>query len=42
MGAYVGVTTVNLGRGVMKDFRYIDGAAVQPSDAAVRKLRPAN
>jgi branched-chain amino acid transport system substrate-binding protein len=42
MGAYVGVTTVNLGRGVMTDFRYIDGAAVQPSDAAVRKLRPAD
>jgi hypothetical protein len=42
MGAYVGVTTVNQGRGVMKDFRYIDGAAVQPSDAEVRKLRPAD
>jgi branched-chain amino acid transport system substrate-binding protein len=42
MGAYVGVTTVNQGRGVMKDFRYIDGAAVLPSDAEVRKLRPAD
>jgi branched-chain amino acid transport system substrate-binding protein len=40
LGAYVGTTTVNQGRGVMKDFRYIDGAAVQPSDAEVRKLRP--
>jgi branched-chain amino acid transport system substrate-binding protein len=42
MGAYVGVTALNQGRGVMKDFRYIDGAAVQPSDATVRKLRPAD
>jgi branched-chain amino acid transport system substrate-binding protein len=42
MGAYVGTTTVNQGRGVMKDFRYIDGAAVLPPDAEVRKLRPAD
>ncbi|MFZ4756738.1 MAG: ABC transporter substrate-binding protein [Burkholderiaceae bacterium] len=42
MGAYVGVTTVNQGRGVMKDFRYIDGTAVLPSDAEIRKLRPAD
>ncbi len=42
MGAYVGTTAVNLGRGVMKDFRYIDGATVMPSDAEVRKLRPAD
>jgi len=41
MGAYVGTTAINLGRGVMKDFRYIDGATVLPSDAEVRKLRPA-
>ena len=42
MGAYVGTTAVNQGRGVMKDFRYIDGAAVMPSDAEVKKLRPAD
>jgi branched-chain amino acid transport system substrate-binding protein len=42
MGAWVGITTVNQGRGVMKNFRYIDGAAVQPSDAEVAKLRPAS
>ncbi len=42
MGAYVGTTTVNQGRGVMKDFRYIDGTAVLPSDAEVRKMRPAD
>jgi branched-chain amino acid transport system substrate-binding protein len=42
LGAYVGVTALNQGRGVMKDFRYVDGAAVQPPDAEVRKLRPAD
>ena len=42
MGAFVGVTTVNQGRGVMKTFRYIDGASVMPSDAEVKKLRPAD
>ena len=42
MGAYVGVTTVNQGRGVMKDFRYIDGTAVLPPDAVIRKMRPAD
>ncbi len=41
MGAYVGVTAVNQGRGIMKNFRYIDGSAVMPPDAAVAKLRPA-
>jgi branched-chain amino acid transport system substrate-binding protein len=25
----------------MTSFRYVDGASVQPSDAEVRKLRPA-
>ncbi len=40
MGAYVGITAVREGRGVMTSFRYIDGASVQPSDAEVRKLRP--
>jgi branched-chain amino acid transport system substrate-binding protein len=29
------------GRGVMVDWRYVDGASVMPSDAEVRKLRPA-
>jgi branched-chain amino acid transport system substrate-binding protein len=42
MGAWVGITTVNQGRGVMKNFRYIDGATVQPSDAEVAKLRSAS
>lgn len=42
MGAFVGVTALNQGRGVMKEFRYIDGASVMPSDADVRRLRPAD
>jgi branched-chain amino acid transport system substrate-binding protein len=42
MGAYVGRTAVREGRGVMVDFRYVDGAAVLPSDAEVAKLRPAD
>ncbi len=41
MGAYVGTTAVKDGKGVMVDFRYEDGAKVQPSDAEVKKLRPA-
>jgi branched-chain amino acid transport system substrate-binding protein len=41
MGAYVGTTALEQGRGVMRNFRYVDGAAVQPPDDEVRKLRPA-
>jgi branched-chain amino acid transport system substrate-binding protein len=41
MGAFVGTTTLDKGRGVMRDFRYVDGAAVQPTDAEIRKMRPA-
>jgi len=29
------------GKGTMADFIYVDGAAVLPSDAEVKKLRPA-
>ncbi|MBC8731694.1 ABC transporter substrate-binding protein [Paraburkholderia sp. UCT2] len=42
MGAYVGVTGVKDGKGVMTSYRYVDGASVQPSDAEVKKLRPAD
>ena len=42
MGAWIGQTAVNQGRGVMKNFRYVDGASVLPSDAEVKKLRPAD
>jgi branched-chain amino acid transport system substrate-binding protein len=41
MGAYVGLTTLKDGKGTMKDFKYVDGASVIPSDAEVKKLRPA-
>jgi len=41
MGAFVGKTKQENGRGVMVDFRYLDGAKFQPSDAQVRQLRPA-
>jgi branched-chain amino acid transport system substrate-binding protein len=42
MGAYVGYTTLDKGKGVMRNFRYIDGKEVLPSDAEVSKLRPAD
>ena len=41
MGAYVGVTDVRDGKGVMVDWSYRDGAAYLPSDEEVRKLRGA-
>jgi len=40
-GAYVGKLAKHNGKGVMVDFRYVDGADVQPSDDQVRQLRPA-
>ena len=42
MGVYVGRTKNDNGKGVMVDFRYLDGAKFQPSDAEVKKLRPAD
>lgn len=41
MGAFLGRTRNDQGKGVMVDYRYIDGASVQPSAADVKKLRPA-
>lgn len=41
MGAYLGRTRNDNGKGVMVDYRYIDGASVQPPDDQVRKLRAA-
>ncbi|MBS0641289.1 MAG: ABC transporter substrate-binding protein [Acetobacteraceae bacterium] len=41
LGTYVGKTKLQNGKGVMVDWRYVDGASVMPSDAEVRKLRPA-
>jgi branched-chain amino acid transport system substrate-binding protein len=42
LGAFVGKIGLNNGIGTMVDFRYVDGTAVLPSDAEVRKLRPAS
>jgi branched-chain amino acid transport system substrate-binding protein len=41
MGAFVGRIGLEGGKGVMKDYYYVDGAKVLPSDAEVAKLRPA-
>jgi len=41
LGAYVGRTGVKDGKGVMTSWRYADGTQFLPSDAEVRKLRPA-
>jgi branched-chain amino acid transport system substrate-binding protein len=41
MGAYVGKLDVRAGRGTMVDWRYANGADYLPSDAEVRKRRPA-
>jgi branched-chain amino acid transport system substrate-binding protein len=41
MGAYVGKIALKDGKGVMVDYIYVDGASVMPSDAEVKKLRPA-
>jgi branched-chain amino acid transport system substrate-binding protein len=42
MGAYVGKLALKDGKPVMVDFKYVDGADVLPSDAEVKKLRPAS
>ena len=42
MGVYVGRTKNDNGKGVMVDYRYMDGAKFQPSDAEVKKMRPAD
>ncbi|MGH1477373.1 MAG: ABC transporter substrate-binding protein [Geminicoccales bacterium] len=41
MGAYVGTTALEDGKGVMIDWEYKDGADFLPSDEEVKKLRPA-
>jgi branched-chain amino acid transport system substrate-binding protein len=42
LGGYVGKIAVQNGKGVMVDYKFIDGATVLPSDDVVRKLRPAS
>jgi branched-chain amino acid transport system substrate-binding protein len=41
MGCFVGKIALEGGKGTMIDFKYVDGASVLPSDAEVKKLRPA-
>lgn len=41
MGAYVGTIALKDGKGIMVNWEYRDGAKHLPSDAEVRKLRPA-
>jgi branched-chain amino acid transport system substrate-binding protein len=40
-GAFVGKIALENGKGTMTDIKYVDGATVLPSDAEVKKLRPA-
>ena len=40
MGAFVGRTKNEGGKGVMVDYRYLDGARYLPSAEEVKKLRP--
>ncbi|HYD04919.1 MAG TPA: ABC transporter substrate-binding protein [Reyranella sp.] len=42
MGAYVGRIGVKDGKGIMTDWRFVDGKDALPSDAEVKKMRPAN
>jgi len=42
MGAFVGTIALEKGTGTMANFKYVDGASVLPSDAEVKKLRPAS
>ncbi|MEO8281585.1 MAG: ABC transporter substrate-binding protein [Ideonella sp.] len=42
MGGFVGRTKKVDGKGVMVDYRYVDGATVQPTAEEVKKLRPAD
>jgi len=42
MGAYVGLTALKDGKGVMVDWQYADGKDYLPSDAEVMKMRPKN
>lgn len=42
MGAYVGTLAIKDGKGIMTNFKYVDGATVQPTDEQVRQRRPAD
>ncbi len=42
MGAYVGQIGVKDGKGVMVNWRYVDGKDALPSDDEIRRMRPTN
>ena len=42
MGAYVGRIGLKDGKGIMTDWRFVDGKDALPSDEEVKKMRPAN
>jgi branched-chain amino acid transport system substrate-binding protein len=42
MGAFVGKIKNENGRGVMVDYKYMDGARFQPTNEEVKRLRPAD
>ncbi len=42
MGAYVGRVGLKDGKGIMTDWRFVDGKDALPSDEEVKKMRPAN
>lgn len=42
MGAYVGRIGLKDGKGIMTDWRFVDGKDALPSDDEVKKMRPAN
>jgi len=42
MGGFIGRTKNDGGKGVMVDYRYLDGAKFQPSADEVKKMRPAD
>ncbi|HUG58089.1 MAG TPA: ABC transporter substrate-binding protein [Candidimonas sp.] len=42
MGAYVGTLDIKDGKGIMTNFKYVDGATVQPTDEQVKQWRPAS
>ena len=42
MGAYVGRIGLKDGKGVMTDWRFVDGKDALPSDEEIKKMRPSN
>jgi len=42
MGAFVGRIALKEGKGIMTDWRFVDGKDALPSDEEIRKMRPVN